>query len=297
MVRPLLMFAGLVAWLPCQDQPPKAEAPEPFGCWQREGEGKVLVRMEPHRISFFRDGRLDLYRAVYTKDAAHMSMGGVRGDFEFTIEDHVLKVGSGKDVERYRKLATVPDELVVTPLVGGKEPPTAEQVRAIQRELAERQKDDQAVRKAEAREKDMAEVDRRNTEWLCGVVGKHGWIDATRFGGKTAGSAFLLVQHSGNLALMSFALPQIEADVRAHRVDAQDYALLCDRLRLWLGDKQLYGSQLGRLITGEQVVLATEDPANVDVRRRELGLMPLGEYLKFFREKNGGKLPGFEPDL
>jgi hypothetical protein len=268
-----------------------------MGCWQREGEGKVLIRMEPHRISFFRDGSLDIHRAAYAADHAVMSIGGMRGEYPFTLEDKVLKVKIGKETEIYHKVAAVPDELVVKPLAAGKDAPDAEAVRAIQKELAERAVEDQAVRKNPARSKDAAEVDRSNTEWLVGVVGKHGWVDATRFGGKAASQAFLLVQHSGHLALMAFALPQIEADVRARRVDAQDYALLCDRLRLRMGEKQLYGSQIGRAITGEQVVLATEDPANVDVRRREIGLTPLADYLQFFKRDNGGKLPEFEPDL
>src|SRR5436190_22585840 len=86
-----------------------------MGCWQREGEGKVLIRMEPHRISFFRDGKLDIHCAAYAADHALMSIAGMRGEYPFTLEDKVLKVKIGRETEIYRKVAAVPDGLVVQP--------------------------------------------------------------------------------------------------------------------------------------------------------------------------------------
>lgn len=284
----------LLAAVAGAQEPPVLARAELLGCWQREGEGKVLMRMEPTRLSLFRDGKLDIYRARYSKDGVMMNVGGIEGEYVFTLHDQVLKLKVGKDVETYRKVAAVSEELVVKPLESAGKEPDAERVRAIQKELAARAVEDQAVRKDARRSKDTGEVDKRNTEWLVQVVKEHGWIDATRFGRTAAGQAFMLVQHSGHLPLMTFALPKIEMDVKAKRADPQDFALLCDRLRLRLGEQQLYGSQIGTSILREQVVLATEDPANVEVRRRELGLKPLADYLQLFKAQNGGKVPAFE---
>ena len=54
---------------------------------------------------------------------------------------------------------------------------------------------------------------------------------------------------------------------------------LIDRLEVKAGRPQLYGSQLS-LRDGRLVLDPIADSANVDVRRRTLGLGPLAEYLR-----------------
>ena len=73
-------------------------------------------------------------------------------------------------------------------------------------------------------------------------------------------------------------------------LDGQEFALLYDRLALGLGGLQRYGSQLGRTPEAGLFVSPLEDPDNVDARRAELGMIPLVQYLEFFR-KDGGPLP------
>jgi YVTN family beta-propeller protein len=158
-----------------------------------------------------------------------------------------------------------------------------ETVAAIGAELAKRVAVDQAVRKDPSRHGEMGKVDADNTAWLRKTVTVHGWIDAGRFGRKAANAAFLLVQHSGDLALMKAALPLIEMDVRAGSLDGQSYALLYDRLQLMQGGKQRYGTQIVKdEEKGGWVVLRLEDPDRVDERRKSIGLGPLKDYLKLF---------------
>jgi len=97
------------------------------------------------------------------------------------------------------------------------------------------------------------------------------------------------VQHSGHIPLMLAALPPIEKDVKAKRLNAQPYALLYDRLQINLGEKQRYGSQLGSNESGELVLMPLEDPARVEELRKEIGIFSLSKYLKFFEKQNGGK--------
>lgn len=132
----------------------------------------------------------------------------------------------------------------------------------------------------------MMQVDDDNTTWLKKVVVEHGWIDSTRFGTKAANAAFLLVQHSGDLPLMTAALPQIGEEVKAGRLDGQNFALLFDRLQLMQGGRQRYGTQVMKVGSqGDWVVHRLEDPDRVDERRKEMGLGPLEKYLARFGHK------------
>lgn len=171
----------------------------------------------------------------------------------------------------------------IEPMVfGPAKPMPKERVRAIREELAKRHEVDQAVRKDPSRHGEMAAVDKENTAWLVTLVKEIGWIDAERFGAEAADAAFLLMQHSGDLALMKGALPEIIEDVQAGRLAGQDYALLYDRIMLLTGGMQRYGTQIVVRDDGRQVVERLEDPDRVDERRRQLGLGPLEDYLDGF---------------
>jgi hypothetical protein len=172
------------------------------------------------------------------------------------------------------------------PVTLGRAGPLApERVEDIRAELTKRVRVDQEVRRDRRRHDEMQGVDADNTAWLRTLVIEVGWIDAERFGREAAGAAFLLVQHSGDLPLMTAALPEIEKDVRAGRLDGQPYALLYDRLHFMRGGKQRYGTQVVVREGGEQVVERLEDPDNVDARRREIGLGALADYLAGFDGK------------
>jgi len=167
--------------------------------------------------------------------------------------------------------------------LGAARPVPAEVADAIRTELATRRERDQEVRKDPARRAEMPEVDSDNTAWLRRTVGEWGWIDTERFGAPAAGAAFLLVQHSGDLPLMLAALPEIEREVHAGRLDGQDFALLFDRLQVMQERPQRYGTQIIEDPNGEGWIVAPlEDPAGVDARRAGLGLEPLADYLERF---------------
>ena len=131
----------------------------------------------------------------------------------------------------------------------------------------------------------MGKVDRENTAYLIKVIKEVGWIDAERFGALPSNNAFLIVQHSGDLSLMSAALPLIKKDVVAKKLDAQPYALLYDRLMVFSGGKQRYGTQLSQNEKGELLLGGLEDKARVEEFRKEIGLFPLSQYLKMFGDK------------
>jgi hypothetical protein len=253
-----------------------------------------LLHMRADSEESARDAVRALERAgVTTKLAAVQDLGPDEIPDWVDAEDGWLLLGKEEERERAEKALSAwfaelrknapPPLPEAKPLAfGARRDVDESQVAEIQGELARRRTVDQAVRKDPLRRKEMAGVDADNTAYLKGVVTDVGWIDVERFGRPAANAAFLLVQHSGDLPLMLAALPEIEKDVRAGLADAQNFALLYDRTRIMSGGKQRYGSQVRENEDGDLVVFRLEDPDRVDVRRRELGLGPLKDYLALF---------------
>jgi hypothetical protein len=194
---------------------------------------------------------------------------------------------SGGKEKTFRKLDALPPELELKPLkLGEAKELDADKVKEIKDELIRRRDTDQQVRKDPAKRKDMAKVDADNTAYLVKLVKDLGWIDAGRFGADVSNAAFLIVQHSGDLPLMSAALSPIEKDVKAKKLgDGQPYALLYDRLQLMLGKKQKYGTQIGQNAKGELFVLPLVDRAKVEEYRKEIGVnITLANYLRIYQQ-------------
>jgi Family of unknown function (DUF6624) len=297
----LLPLVALATWpssLSAQEQP--GGPAQPFlGCWRDEIDGELL-RCEPTRVSWLTHPRrgddLAFYRVRYTRDALLIERGGreerVRVSWD---EGGGLVALTSWGPRRFTRIegGDVPPELLPPQpsALGSSGPLPPDRLNALCEELERRCELDQAVRRDPARRGEMLSIDADNTAWLKEVIAEIGWIDALRFGAVTSGQAFLLVQHSADLALMQAALPRIEVDTRADRIDGQGYALLFDRLRLSLGHRQRYGTQIGQTRDGELVLMPLEDRVQVDELRAELGLFPLSDYLQLFCDENGGREP------
>ena len=158
----------------------------------------------------------------------------------------------------------------------------------LRQELLDRQEKDQVARKAAMRQKPgeaelmkMAAVDRENTAWLKVVIDERGWPGKALVGEDGAHAAWLLVQHADlDLAFQKKCLGLLSAAVKKHDASAQDMAYLIDRVRLAEKKPQVYGTQLD-LLDGALKPKPIEDEEHVDERRKEVGLAPLSEYLKF----------------
>ncbi len=118
-----------------------------------------------------------------------------------------------------------------------------------------------------------------NLEKVKQILDMHGWVPVNKVGGRAAQALFLVVQHA-DIATQQKCLPLMRKAVSEGNASASSLALLEDRVALRMGDKQIYGSQIGRdPSTGESFVFPLIDPDNVDVRRNSVGLGPLNEYV------------------
>ena len=260
-----------------------------LGCWKKEQSETYFILFEATRCKLLVEGQLQIFPVKYEAGKVILKSFGQKMEAGVEVKDGVL-VMSGQEQTSFQRQKEVPEGMELKPLpLGAPKAIGMARLRTIQEELAERLKADQAVRTDPTREAEMQRIDAENTGYLRKLVADIGWIDVPRFGAESSQAAFLIVQHSGELPLMLAALPCIEKDVRAKRVDGQPYALLYDRLKLYQGEKQRYGTQIGRDATGAPAVLPLEDKAKVEEFRREIGIFPLSQYLALFKEQSGGK--------
>lgn len=289
------------------------------GAWRSERRDQVLCFVEDLCV-LASEGRQMIFRMRYEHGVARrvLADSGMEIPGTLTIEKGklVIRIPSPSLTVRYRRLETIPEDVLLDPFPLGTRQPTDAERAAIRREIAERMKRDQQVRmqaikastqggidpaqaiasiekgkpdRPEAVER-MATVDRENTRRLIELIRDIGWLSKERFDAETQLGAFLIVQHSGNLRLMRTVLPLVEEEAKRDPKLGQYYALLYDRVQLNLGKKQRYGTQAQTHADGSVCIGRLENPLRIDAWRREMGLEPLGDYARSLSEAYGVKV-------
>ena len=127
----------------------------------------------------------------------------------------------------------------------------------------------------------MEALHQRNAARLAAVIDAHGWPGRSRVGQDGAPAAWLILQHAiGNPPLMRRGLTLLQGGVREGEVSALEVAMLEDRIRIFEGRPQRYGTQFDWDEHGRLSPLPLEDPAGVDARRRAIGLGPLDQDIR-----------------
>ncbi len=124
-------------------------------------------------------------------------------------------------------------------------------------------------------------VDKRNRTRLKEIIKTHGYPTRKMVGKEAMNGIFLIIQHAdGDKDWQKSQLPFIEKAVKRGDMDGQNYAYLFDRIRRNSGQKQLYGTQFSKIDPQTKTIelAETEDMANLDKRRKEVGMMPIAMY-------------------
>lgn len=115
------------------------------------------------------------------------------------------------------------------------------------------------------------------------IIDEHGWPGKTLVGEDAADIAFLVLQHSADVEVMEKYLPLIEEAVKEDELGKPSLALFVDRIRMFKGEEQLYGTQLSYNDSTKILQLyPVEDEENLNQRRAEMELIPIEEYLEHF---------------
>jgi len=127
--------------------------------------------------------------------------------------------------------------------------------------------------------KTFEEIDRPNTKRLNEIFAAHGFPTATLVGVDGVKAYVLMMQHSGDIELRKKSEPGMKHAFKAKVISPMEYAGFIDRLRKDQGKPQIYGSNFD-LKDGKMVMSKTDDPKNLDKRRKSMGLMPIAEYAR-----------------
>jgi hypothetical protein len=136
-------------------------------------------------------------------------------------------------------------------------------------------------------------VIRTNFPLIKNILDTYGFPGYDLVGKESSNNYWLLVQHSDfDLPFQKRALKLMEIQVKKRNASSNNYAYLVDRININEGRKQIYGTQIQMTDNGYRPKPLI-DSLNVDERRKQVGLIPLSEYLteanEAFNEMNKGR--------
>lgn len=125
-----------------------------------------------------------------------------------------------------------------------------------------------------------------------------GWPGPGTLGDDGAAAAFIILQHAisrpdlqrRGLALMLDAIPRGQAN-------ALDAAYLSDRIAVFEGREQSFGTQFDWDASGQLSPSPTRDAAGLDERRASVGLPPISETIAHMRGRAASEGEGPPTDL
>jgi hypothetical protein len=124
----------------------------------------------------------------------------------------------------------------------------------------------------------MEAVHNSNAARLSIIIEQYGWPGKCLVGEDGAWAAWLIAQHSiGNPPFMRHCLSLLKQAASNNEVIPWQAAMLEDRIRMYEGKPQIYGTQFQPGNTGELNPYPIENPDSVNERRFAVGLNTLEE--------------------
>lgn len=117
---------------------------------------------------------------------------------------------------------------------------------------------------------------------LKAMTPAHGWFTISGYGARAAEAALMLVVASDDADWKKDVLGRTEPLLKTGEVSPQLYAVLYDSVALAEGRRQRYGTYV-RCLRNGYAATGVEDAANLDRRRKEIGLRVEADYLKAVR--------------
>lgn len=120
---------------------------------------------------------------------------------------------------------------------------------------------------------------RSNFPIVSDIFKTYGFPGYDLVGERTSVNYFTLVQHSDfDLAFQQAVLKDMKKKVEKKDASGENFAFLTDRIELNSGRPQIYGTQI--IMSGNTRIRPCIDTANLDRRRKAMGLGPIKVYLE-----------------
>ncbi|MEM7514700.1 MAG: DUF6624 domain-containing protein, partial [Bacteroidota bacterium] len=122
---------------------------------------------------------------------------------------------------------------------------------------------------------ELRKQDSLNQQEVIQILDTYGWLPSSSIGDKAATSLFLVIQHAG-LPIMEKYYPLLKVQADQQEASTMYAAMMEDRIRMYQGNKQIYGSQASSRPSAsgegnESFIWPIEDVERVNERRREVG--------------------------
>lgn len=161
-------------------------------------------------------------------------------------------------------------------------------------DLALRKKLIQTKELSEGYHKEMAKLHNRNAELLNQIIDSIGYPTVDKVGKEASEAAWLIIQHSiGQPTFMKKCLFLLKEAVEEKKASPINLAYLSDRIAVFEGKPQRYGTQFDWNENGELCPQAFDERSKVNKRRKAVGLNSLEEQIEFMKEraKNENQTP------
>jgi len=142
---------------------------------------------------------------------------------------------------------------------------------------------------------EMEKIHVSNADELKKIIDEHGWPTQDRVGQEAAHAAWLIVHHAiSKPEFQKKCLEILKSEHLSKRINPSWIAFLQDRIRVFEGKAQTYGTQFDWDKNGELSPRPIENPHILDKLRRSLGLEPIDQVIHEMRakaEQEGNKPP------
>lgn len=133
---------------------------------------------------------------------------------------------------------------------------------------------------------EMKELHINNAKVLNEIIDRIGYPTIDKVGKEASEATWFVIQHSiGNPSFMKKCVALLEKAVDENRADPKNLAYLKDRIAVFEGKPQLYGTQFDWDEKGELSPNPFDEIEKVNRRRKEIGLNSMEEQVLIIRDR------------
>ena len=156
----------------------------------------------------------------------------------------------------------------------------------INADLALRDKLIQSRQLSHGYNEEMKELHNKNAEILSDIIDKIGYPTTDKVGKEANEATWLIIQHAiGQPEFMRKCAKLLERAVSENKADPKSLAYLTDRIAVFEGKEQLYGTQFDWDEYGNLSANPFDDLTKVNERRKSIGLNTLEEQTEIIRKQ------------